>query len=98
MFDAESWVLTHYLTIGNAARSAQLGNYLNALAGGADADAAFGTAFGDISVLQQEVQGYARNLTFLAALFTFDEKVTRETPPRGEKLSDAEAQAYLGEL
>lgn len=62
----KGWLLTHYLAF-NDARRAQLPQYLDALAKGEPALAAARSAFGDLKVLDRELDRYARG-TFRVAV------------------------------
>lgn len=93
IFYAESWLLTHYLMIGNPEAHKLLVGYLEALSQGKSWGEA-ATAFGDLKKLQADLSSYLRQKKFL---------YLNSSPPRvdlGEfrlrKLSEAESEAYLG--
>lgn len=59
IFYAESWVITHYLLLGdNSAHRKQLADYLNRLSHGEPEDEAARAAFGDLGQLQKQVSDY----------------------------------------
>ena len=62
----KGWLLTHYLSF-NAARKGQLNTYLDGLARGQKALAAAQSAFGDLKVLDRELDRYATS-TFRGAI------------------------------
>ena len=95
-FDGEAWALVHYLSFG--ARSGRFRQYLAALQGGADSVEAFRAAMGDLDVLDHELTDYIRNYAFPAMEVVFDQNVRPSLPPRGELLSDADAESYLSSL
>ncbi len=64
-FYAESWVLVHYLMLGNEERRQQLSRFLDLIHDGTPEDAAFTAAFGtDSEILAQEVRGHLRGPRF----------------------------------
>lgn len=63
-FYAESWALTHYLLVGSEARRAQVPRFFKALARGESAMDAFRSSFGDVAVLEKELQSYVRRQIF----------------------------------
>jgi hypothetical protein len=64
VFYAESWLVTHYLMIGNQDAHQRLVKYLEALSHGKGSDEAV-TAFGDLTKLQSALSAYIRQKTFL---------------------------------
>lgn len=65
MFYAESWLLTHYLMIGNPDSHQLLVEYLKALGEGKSAKESE-AAFGDLKQLQSGLSSYARQRKFLS--------------------------------
>ncbi|MGE5236890.1 MAG: tetratricopeptide repeat protein [Acidobacteriota bacterium] len=65
LFYAESWVVVHYLVVGNAHRRGELGNFLARLAGGEPTDAAFRHAFlVDYGSFENELRTYVGRSIF----------------------------------
>lgn len=63
-FYAQSWVLTHYLMLGNDHRHDQLIDYLRRLRAGEPSEAAFSTSFGVApEALDKELADYLRGYT-----------------------------------
>ncbi|HXZ31879.1 MAG TPA: TonB family protein [Terriglobales bacterium] len=97
IFYAESWVLTHYLIIGDRVTHKpmpMLLAYLDALNYGKNANEAATTAFGDFKKLQSDLQNYIHNSNYY--------HFTLPTPQFGQQqlqlrnLSEAETEAYRG--
>ena len=63
IFYARSWLLTHYLTFAFARRD-QLGNYLGQINKGVPAVDAATAAFGDLNVLDREVEAHLKRGKF----------------------------------
>ncbi|HTL16990.1 MAG TPA: tetratricopeptide repeat protein [Patescibacteria group bacterium] len=88
IFYAESWLLTHYLMIGNPARRAGLGELSNLLRRGQTLEQAFTNAFRmPLAAMQQELTRYLRDgkfgsldLAVRASLLTAQPMVTRPVP------------------
>jgi len=98
VFYAESWALTHYLTLGNRERAPQFTKYLLALRSGVDGGTAFNEAFGaDTSMLDRELFEYVRQVAFPALRLQFNQKITGEAE-RGTTLDDLDAEIYVGDL
>ena len=65
IFFAESWALVHYLTLGNPARTPQLGRFMTLLHNGRPQEEAFREAFQtDYATLLGELVAYIRNRRF----------------------------------
>lgn len=66
IFYAESWVLTHYLTIHDASQHTHLlSDYVTQLSKGTDSVTAATRAFGDLQKLQQALENYVTQNSFL---------------------------------
>jgi TPR repeat protein len=79
-FDAQSYVLVHYLLFGGKERAQQLGRFQQRWLAGAPAAEAL-AAFGDLSVLEAELPEYAKRPILSYAKFSLDAKITAEPPP-----------------
>lgn len=95
-FDAHAWALVHYLSFGP--RRSQFAKYMASLHAGTADGQAFAEAFGDTRALESELSDYIRKFLFPALQVVFDEKVTPSLPPRGEVLTEADAEAFLSGL
>ena len=100
MFYAESWAFVHYLILGNKGqRLPQLGKFLQLLNSGRPADEAVAQAFQtDIPTLEKELKKYIEGHTFQMQVATFEKKLEFDSEFTTSPLSEAEAQAYLGDL
>ena len=100
MFYAESWALVHYLILGNdGKRLPQLGKFLQLVTRGATIDEAFTQAFQtDIATLEKELKKYIEGHTFRMQIATFERKLEFDSEFTTSPLSEADAQAYLGDL
>ena len=67
IFYAESWALTHYLTIYDFEhKTRRISDYLELLSQNVDPVTAATQAFGDLKLLQKSLDAYVRGLTFKA--------------------------------
>lgn len=100
LFYAESWALMHYLILGNdGKRLSQLGEFLALTKKGAPTDEAFKRAFQtDTAGMEKELQKYVQAYSFQGRLITFERKLEFESQMTSAPLTDAEAEAYLGDL
>jgi tetratricopeptide (TPR) repeat protein len=65
IFYAQSWALVHYLMLGDKeARANELTEFLKLIRSGASDEAAAGKAFGDLGLLQQNLNSYVLMNTF----------------------------------
>ena len=99
LFYAQSWALMHYLTFGNQARREQLMRYLNSMNAGISPDAAMKSEFAtDLPAIEKELRNYLSRLSFPAINYTYDTSARATVDAQAEKLNDAEAEGYLGNL
>lgn len=100
MFYAESWALVHYLLLGNdGQRLPQLGEFLQYLDANNPIDASFKQAFGtDIDAFEKELKKYIEGHTFRMQIATFEHKLEFDNQMQSSPVTEAEAQAYLGDL
>jgi tetratricopeptide (TPR) repeat protein len=98
VFYAQSWALTHYLTLGSRARIPQFRQYLGALRSGTEHQRAFDEAFGaDRTALDRELFDYIRKYLFPAVSFQFPDKIVAETE-RGTTIEDVEGEIHVADL
>ena len=96
---AQSWALMHYLTFGSEARRAQLLRYLTSMRGGVSPDEASRREFAtELPTIEKELRQYVFNTRFPAAIYNFETTTRAAGEMRSERVSDAEAQGYLGDL
>lgn len=100
VFYAESWALVHYLILSNnGQRVAQLGKFLGLISANVGIDAAFKQAFQmDVESLEKDLRKYIEGHTFKMQVATFEHKLEFDAEMKVAPLSEAEAQAYLGDL
>lgn len=100
MFYAESWALVHYLILGNnSQRLPQLGKFLQLVTKGAPIEDAVTQAFQtDIATLEKELKKYIEGHTFRMQVATFEHKLEFDSEFTTAAISEADAQAYLGDL
>jgi tetratricopeptide (TPR) repeat protein len=100
IFYAESWALVHYLMLGgNGQRVDQLGKYLELIAANTPTEEAFRLAFQtEMESLEKELRKHIQSDRFRMQLVTFHKKLEFEQEFKSSPVSDAEAEAYLGDL
>src|SRR5215210_2227984 len=100
IFYAESWALMHYLILGNdGKRLPQLGEFLSLTKKGVPTDEAFKRAFQtDTATIEKELQKYVQGYSFVGKIVTFDRKLEFDSQMTAAPLTDAQAEAYLGDL
>jgi TPR repeat protein len=79
-FDAQCYVLVHYLLFSGKERSQQLGRFQQRWLSGAPADEAL-AAFGDLKALEAELPDYAKRQILSYATFALDARIASERPP-----------------
>jgi len=99
-FYAESWALVHYLILSNEGRRAQqLNKFLNLVGANVALDDAFKQAFQmEVEALEKELKRYIEGHTFKMQVATFEHKLEFDKEMTSAALTEAEAQAYLGDL
>lgn len=100
VFYAQSWALLHYLLLGNnAKRQPQFNTFINLLMAEKPIDEAFQQAFQtDFATVEKELKEYIRRDTYPAQVATFERKLEFDAEMQSASLSEAEGQAYLGDL
>ncbi|MFT3745029.1 MAG: tetratricopeptide repeat protein [Pyrinomonadaceae bacterium] len=97
IFYAQSWALVHYLTQGG--KSAALGAYLTAVTRGTDHKTAFETAFQTTHAkMEKELRDYVYKRSFNYNEATLKKKLDFDSLMEASPLSEADANAYLGDL
>jgi tetratricopeptide (TPR) repeat protein len=98
LFYAESWALTHYL-LRPSGRRLQFRQFINALAQGKPADLSFKQAFQTgYAAIEQELRSYIAQGLYPAEDVTFARQLGFKAEMKTAALSEAEVQAYLGDM
>jgi len=100
IFYAESWALMHYLILGkNGERVPQMANFLKQISENVPLEQAFQQAFAmSFEALEKELREYIKHDRYPVVNGHFKNKLTFETDMQAAPVSEAEAQAYLGDL
>lgn len=100
VFYAQSWALVHYLILGNnGARNRQMGQFLDLIIAGKPVENAFSEAFQTTyEDLEKELKAYIGRDSYPLQTTIFKNKLAVETEMQSAPLTEAEAQAYLGDL
>ncbi|MGI8837363.1 MAG: tetratricopeptide repeat protein [Pyrinomonadaceae bacterium] len=99
VFYAESWALMHYLILGKQGlRAPQMGNLLKLIAANV-LEQAFQQAFAmSFESMEKELREYIKHDRYPVMSGQFKSKLVVETEMQTAPISEAEAQAYLGDL
>jgi tetratricopeptide (TPR) repeat protein len=82
LYDAQTWVLVHYLLFGeNGKRASQLNAFVNLVSAGKDPAAAFAEALGSVESVEPAFTLYASQSLFRYRQFKIDVSVERERFP-----------------
>jgi len=96
---AQSWALIHYLVIGKAGRADQLRKFLDLLNRREPMEQAFQQTFGmPFEAMEKDLHDYVRQDRYNVFRGLFEKKIELDTTTEAKTLSEAEAQAYLGDL
>jgi FimV-like protein len=99
MFYAQSWALTHYLMIGKPGGEQQLDKFRGLLHSKVPLEQAFQEAFGvTFEKMETDLRNYVKQDRYRVRLGNFAGKLELNTTTEATKLSEAEAQAYQGDL
>lgn len=100
LFYAQSWALMHYLILGNdGKRLPQLTEFLGLTKKGVPTEEAFRRAFQtETAAMEKELQKYVQSNSFISKIFTFAQKLEFDSQMTAAPLTEAEAEAYLGDL
>lgn len=100
IFYAQAWALIHYLIQGNkGANSASLNNFLALVMKNVEPEKAFQQVFQkDYATMEKELNKYVRQSRFTGTTVTLKEKLIFDSQMKTFPLSEAEANAYLGDL
>jgi tetratricopeptide (TPR) repeat protein len=99
IFYAQSWALMHYLIIGKAGKIEQLGKFMELLNAKTPLEPAFQQAFGtSMEVMEKELRDYVKKDRYNVLDGHFQHKIELDTTTEAAPVTEAEAQAYLGDL
>ena len=100
IFYAESWALVHYLLQGNKGqRVAQLAEFSKQLAAGIPLGTSFQQAFGmNFETMEKELRKYVLQSSYNDAILELKQPLEFDAEMQTKPLTEAEAQAYLGDL
>lgn len=100
IFYAESWALMHYLILGkDGQRVAQLSKFIDLLSASVPMEQAFQQAFAiTFESLEKELRAYIQRDSYPISTGHFASKVGYDTAMESAPISEAETQAYLGDL
>jgi tetratricopeptide (TPR) repeat protein len=99
IFYAESWALMHYLLIGKAGMADQLAKFLNLINADVAVDQGFQQAFGmPFEAMEKELRNYVKQDRYNLINGHFEHKLGLDASAQATPLTEAEAQAYLGDL
>ena len=97
IFYAQSWALIHYL-IANK-KTEGLGKFLNLSMSNVPAEKAFQDAFQtNYAQMEKDLKKYVAQNTYKYSLISFNNKLSFETEMQTVPLSEADSNAYLGDL
>jgi tetratricopeptide (TPR) repeat protein len=100
VFYAQAWALIHYLIQGNGGNNAKnLDRFLNMSLKEVPPETAFKQAFNsDYATMEKELRAYIEKNKYTASLITLKEKLVFDTQMTVSPVSEANANAYLGDL
>ena len=99
IFYAQSWALMHYLIIGKAGKVEQLGKFMELLRSKVPMEQAFQQAFETpFEVMEKDLREYVKKDRYNVIDGHFERKLELDTTTEAIPLTEAEAQAYLGDL
>jgi tetratricopeptide (TPR) repeat protein len=100
VFYAQSWALVHYLLHKDVGNNLDLfSGFLNRLAEGATLEEALQHAFQtDVGEIEKGLKAYVRQSPYPANQMVFGQRLEFEKKMQSARITDALAQAYLGDL
>jgi len=100
IFYAQSWALIHYIILGNnGQRLNQMTEFIKNMDAGVEMEQAFQKAFqSTFEKMEKELRQYVRNDRYPIITGAFAQKLEIDSQVQTAVLSEAEAQAYLGDL
>ncbi len=100
IFYAQSWALIHYLTQGaNGSKNAGMNKFLNAILNKVPLEKAFQDSFQmTFAEMEKELKKYISQGTYQYQYYTFKQKLVFDNEMQVLPLSEADSNAYLGDL
>jgi len=99
IFYAQSWALMHYLIIGKAGKVEQLGKLIDLLRTKVPMEQAFQQAFETpFEMMEKDLREYVKKDRYNVIDGHFAGKLELDTNAEATQLTEAEVQAYLGDL
>ena len=100
IFYAQAWALIHYLIQGNkGANNDPMNKFLSLVLNDVEPEKAFQQAFQrDYAAMEKELRKYVEQSRYMTSVLTFKSKLSFDTKMTTVPLSEAEANAYLGDL
>ena len=99
IFYAQSWALMHYLIIGKAGRAEQLAAFIDKLGANVPMEEAFQQSFQmTVETMEKELREYIRQRRYNILGGHFERKLETDKSLESAPVSEADAQAYLGDL
>lgn len=100
IFYAQAWALIHYLIQGNGGANVDgLGKFLGQVMKNVAPEKAFQSSFGmDYATMEKALKKYVEQRTFRGTSVTFDKKLVFDADFVVTPISEATANAYLGDL
>jgi tetratricopeptide (TPR) repeat protein len=100
IFYAQSWALMHYLILGkDGQRLVQIGKFLDLMNAKVPMEQAFQQAFQTtFEVMEKELREYIKQDRYHFMSGHFERKLELDAEMKSTPISEAEAQAYLGDL
>jgi tetratricopeptide (TPR) repeat protein len=99
IFYAQSWALMHYLIVGKEGNLDGLAKFLGLIDEGVPVEKAFPQAFQmTFEAMEKELREYVKQNRYNYIKGHFERKIELDTSTEAKPLTEAEAQAYLGDL
>lgn len=100
VFYAQSWALVHYLVLGNGGqRLNQLSRFVELMSANVQMEDAFQQAFAmSFETMEKELKEYIKRDRYPIISGHFERKLGSETGMQATPITEAQAQAYLGDL
>jgi tetratricopeptide (TPR) repeat protein len=100
VFYAQSWALVHYLILGNGGKRVnQLRQFLKLMTANVSMEEAFQQAFAvTLESMEKELKEYISHDRYPIIEALFERKLDIETEMQATPITEAQAQAYLGDL
>lgn len=99
IFYAESWALMHYLIVGKEGQVEKLGKFLELMGTKMPVDQAFQQAFGvPYEIIEKDLRNYIKQDRYTVLRGHFEKKLELDNTAEATTLTEAEVQAYLGDL